>query len=82
MNGYDYELIQKVSSAVSIPVVACGGAGKLSDCVKAVNAGASAAAAGSLFVYYGPLRAVLINYPTQTELAAIFYNEDKNKLMS
>lgn len=72
MNGYDYELIKKVSSAVNIPVVANGGAGSLSDCVKAVNSGASAAAAGSLFVYYGALKAVLINYPTQDELAVAF----------
>ena len=69
MHGYDYELIDKVSSAVSIPVVASGGAGRLSDCVKAVNAGASAAAGGSLFVYYGQRKAVLINYPTQDELS-------------
>jgi cyclase len=72
MNGYDYGLIHRVASAVNIPVVASGGAGQLSDCVKAVNAGASAAAAGSLFVYYGPLRAVLINYPTQDELTLAF----------
>jgi cyclase len=72
MNGYDYELIEKVSSEVSIPVIASGGAGNLSDCVKAVNAGASAAAAGSLFVYYGPLKAVLINYPTQEDLDEAF----------
>ncbi|MEN6460584.1 MAG: AglZ/HisF2 family acetamidino modification protein [Syntrophomonas sp.] len=72
MNCYDLELIQKVSSAVDVPVIANGGAGVLSDCVKAVNKGASAAAAGSLFVYYGPLRAVLINYPTQEELFSIF----------
>lgn len=72
MNGYDYELIEKVSMAVSIPVIVCGGAGKLSDCVKAVNHGASAAAAGSIFVYYGPKKAVLINYPTQDELNTAF----------
>lgn len=72
MNGYDLELIQKVSSVVDIPVIANGGAGVLSDCVKAVNNGASAAAAGSLFVYYGSLRAVLINYPTQEELFTSF----------
>lgn len=72
MNGYDLELIKKVSSAVDVPVIASGGAGQLSDCVKAVQAGASAAAAGSLFVYYGSLHAVLINYPTQSELAAAF----------
>lgn len=72
MNGYDYELIEKVSSAVNIPVVAIGGAGHLSDCVKAVKIGASAASAGSLFVYYGALKAVLISYPTQDELAISF----------
>ena len=78
MNGYDYDLIQKVSSVVDIPVIASGGAGCLIDCLKAINAGASAAAAGSLFVYYGPLRAVLINYPTQSELAAAFSNSNIN----
>ena len=72
MNGYDYELIQKVSSAVDIPVVASGGAGNLTDCVKAINSGASAAAASSIFVYYGSLKAVLINYPSQVELAEVF----------
>lgn len=76
MDGYDYELIKKVSEAVNIPVVAIGGAGNLSDCVKAVDSGASAAAAGSLFVYYGPLKAVLINYPTQYELDEAFNNDN------
>ncbi len=72
MNGYDYELIEKVSGSVKIPVIVNGGAGNLKDCVKAVNSGASAAAAGSLFVYYGARKAVLINYPTQDELAEAF----------
>lgn len=72
MNSYDYDLIQQVSSAVSVPVIACGGASSLEDCVKAVDHGASAAAAGSLFVYYGPKKAVLINYPTQEELILAF----------
>lgn len=72
MKGYDYGIIDKVSSSVTIPVIANGGAGSLSDCVKAVNAGASASAAGSLFVYYGSRKAVLVNYPTQGELAAAF----------
>jgi len=76
MNGYDYDLIEKISSAVNIPVVAIGGAGNLSDCAKAVNGGASAAAAGSLFVYYGPLKAVLVNYPTQEELAVTFSSDE------
>jgi len=69
MAGYDLELIKRVSSAVSIPVVACGGAGSLEHLRQAVKqGGASAVAAGSLFVFHGPHRAVLINYPTLEEL--------------
>ena len=63
MNGYDYELINKISSSVNVPIVACGGAGCIKDCKKVVEYGASAAAAGSIFVYWGRLNAVLINYP-------------------
>ena len=63
MQGYDYALIGKIAHAVQVPVIACGGAGKIEDCMKVVESGASAAAAGSLFVYWGRLRAVLINYP-------------------
>ncbi|MBL1410344.1 AglZ/HisF2 family acetamidino modification protein [Sphingobacterium faecale] len=62
--GYDLALIKMVSAAVSIPVVACGGAKDESDLIDAINiGGASASAAGSLFVYKGVHRAVLINYP-------------------
>ena len=69
-SGYDLKLLQKVSSAVSVPVVACGGASGLDDFVAAVeHGGASAVAAGSLFVFVGPHRAVLINYPDRAELA-------------
>lgn len=69
--GYDLPLIQEIAKAVNVPVVACGGAGSLADLRAAVDAGASAAAAGSLFVFKGPHRAVLINYPTQAELKAV-----------
>ena len=72
MTGYDLDLIKAVSGAVNIPVVACGGAGTLSDLALAVQAGASAAAAGSLFVYAGPMRGVLINYPPAAELEKLF----------
>ncbi|MFW9777491.1 MAG: AglZ/HisF2 family acetamidino modification protein [Candidatus Heimdallarchaeota archaeon] len=69
MEGYDLELIKKVNETVDIPVVACGGAGSLQHFREAVRvAGASAVAAGSMFVFHGPLRAVLINYPSQDEL--------------
>lgn len=68
MQGYDLELIKRVSSAINIPLVACGGAGNLQHLAEAIQAGASAAAAGSMFVFQGPLRGVLISYPTQEEL--------------
>lgn len=71
MSGYDTKLIEKVSSAINIPLVACGGAGTISDFNLASEAGASAMAAGSLFVYHGPHKAVLINYPSQSELKKV-----------
>ena len=67
MQGYDIELIKKVSAKVNVPVVACGGAGTLDHMRMAMSqGGASAVAAGSMFVFYGKHRAVLINYPTGT----------------
>lgn len=73
MQGYDIPLIRKISEAVRIPVVALGGAGSNSDLRKAIFEGfASAAAAGSLFVYHGPRRAVLVNFPLQVELIKLF----------
>lgn len=69
MQGYDIELIRSISTLVSIPVVALGGAGTLDDLTKAYkNAFANGLAAGSLFVYQGKKRGVLINYPDKNEL--------------
>ena len=69
MQGYDVDLVRKVADAVSVPVVACGGAGNLSHVSEVIKQGhASAAAAGSIFVFQGPLRGVLISYPTPKEL--------------
>lgn len=65
--GYDLDLVREISDAVNIPVVAHGGAGSLEDLAAGLRSGASAAAAGSLFVFQGPHRAVLISYPTQEE---------------
>ncbi len=71
MDGMDYEMIRAITQAVSIPVIAAGGMGSLDHLKQAVEVGhASAVAAGAFFVYYGPHRAVLINYPSQAELAA------------
>jgi cyclase len=68
MQGYDLEAIGKVAAAVSVPVIAAGGAGCLADLRSAIRTGASAAAAGSLFVFHGRHRAVLISYPSPEEL--------------
>lgn len=69
--GYDIELITKVSESVNIPVIACGGANDIEDFAKGKKAGASALAAGSIFVYQGKNRSVLINYPTYEELEEV-----------
>jgi imidazole glycerol-phosphate synthase subunit HisF len=64
MSGYNIDLIKSVTDAVGIPVVACGGARNAGDLSAAItDGGASAAAAGSMFVFMGKHRAVLINYP-------------------
>ncbi len=64
MKGYDIGLIKEIAKAVSIPVVALGGAGNLNDIKKMYKEGyANGLAAGSIFVYYGPKKGVLLNYP-------------------
>jgi cyclase len=69
MQGYDISLIKMVSESVKIPVIACGGAGKVADFKDAIEIGrASAVAAGSMFVFQGPHRAVLINYPSMIDI--------------
>lgn len=72
MTGMDLELIEKASNLVSVPIIACGGVGSLSDIKDGVKAGASAIAAGSFFVFHGPLRAVLISYPNYREIDLLF----------
>ncbi len=67
--GYALKLIRSVADAVSVPLIACGGAGSVSDMARALHeGGADAAAAGSLYVFFGPLRAVLIHTPDEREL--------------
>jgi imidazole glycerol-phosphate synthase subunit HisF len=74
MEGYNIGLISKISNAVTIPVIACSGAGNYKDLNLAILKGnASAVAAGSLFIYFGPRKAVLINYPTKEELLQLFH---------
>lgn len=77
MQGYDLRLIRMVSDAVSIPVIACGGAKDIYDFKKALtDGGAQATAAGSLYVYYGDEKAVLITVPCDNDLYSIgIYNK-------
>jgi imidazole glycerol-phosphate synthase subunit HisF len=73
MEGYDIELIKSISNSIRIPVIACGGAGTLNDFKLAVKeGGASAVAAGSFFVFHGKRRAVLITYPSYSEISDLF----------
>ena len=73
MHGYDLHIIKVISELVSIPVVICGGAGNLEHIKQGfIKGNAHALAAGSLFVYHGPRRAVLINYPSKKELLELF----------
>jgi len=75
MQGYDNDLLKKITSQVSMPVIACGGAGTLNHFGDAIKqGGASAVAAGSMFVFHGKHRAVLISYPSQEELQEAFGN--------
>ena len=68
MKGYDIDLALKIRQAVGLPMSVLGGAGSLADIGKLIGAcGVIGAAAGSLFVFKGSYRAVLINYPTVPE---------------
>jgi cyclase len=69
MTGYDIDVTRQVSDAVTVPVVASGGAGSLQHFREALDQGhASAVAAGAFFVFVGRHRAVLITYPSQADL--------------
>ncbi len=72
MQGFDEELVGVLVDAVNIPVIACGGAGSLAD-VRALveRTRVSAVACGSLFVFKGKHRGVLINYPSRREVKAL-----------
>jgi cyclase len=68
MNGYDLETISKISNELLIPVIASGGAGNITHLVDGFRAGASALAAGSMFIFQGIHKAVLLSYITSDEI--------------
>ncbi|MEO0038720.1 MAG: Imidazole glycerol phosphate synthase subunit HisF [Bacteroidota bacterium] len=73
MKGFDMILIDKVAENISIPLTVLGGAGSLNDIEKVIDRhGVIGVAVGSLFVFKGPYKAVLINYPTQSEKNKVF----------
>jgi cyclase len=73
--GFDLEITYAVASAISVPLVACGGAASVNDFFNAVKEGnASAVAAGSMFVFQRPHNAVLISYPSQEALERQLYS--------
>lgn len=78
--GYDIKLLEAVSSAVDIPVVALGGAGKTKDFVEVINkTDVSACAAGDMFIFYGKHKAVLMTYPGYDEMNNLFKEEINDK---
>ncbi len=72
MKGYDLDLIKEIATKLTIPVIACGGARNLEDFKKAKEIGAHGCAAGSMFVYNGIHKAVLISYPKYEKLCELF----------
>jgi imidazole glycerol-phosphate synthase subunit HisF len=73
MNGYDLDLARLVRGAVSVPVTLLGGAGSLGDMAELVGAcGVVGLAAGSLFVFKGRYRAVLLSYPSAVQKEELF----------
>ena len=73
MKGYDLELISKITQVITIPVTVLGGAGSLSHMKQVIDEhGIIGVAAGSLFVFKGPYKAVLINYPSKEDKQNLF----------
>jgi imidazole glycerol-phosphate synthase subunit HisF len=72
MKGYDFHISDKIRNAINIPLTVMGGAGSLDDIGKLINRyGSIGASAGSLFVFKGIYKAVLINYPNRQEKSSL-----------
>jgi cyclase len=70
--GLDLELVARISKDLRVPLVINGGAGSVDDFAPAVRAGAAAVAAGTMFTFHGPRKAVLVQYPSDAALNAAF----------
>ena len=83
MKGYDFELVNNIRESINLPITMLGGAGTLQDIGKLINRfGIIGAAAGSLFVFKGKYRAVLINYPSRAQKDALicFINNTRKEV--
>lgn len=73
MKGYDIQLAKKISDALDMPAVFTGGCRNFEDIKQLLTStSVSAAGVGSYFVFHGPHRAVLINYPNPSEISCIY----------
>lgn len=80
MKGFDMNLIQKIREKISLPLTVLGGAGSLNDIKEVISRhGVIGVAAGSLFVFKGIYKAVLINYPTKAEKEKLYKIDYANK---
>ena len=76
LTGYDLELIEQMHSSVNIPITVIGGAGSYEDFRKLINKfKIIGIGAGSVFVFKGKYRAVLIQYPEKVEKNKIYFND-------
>ncbi len=74
MNGYDYKIIDSIRNQITLPLTVLGGAGSLEDIKEVIKKyNIIGVAAGSLFVFKGPYKAVLINYPDKKIKNQIYY---------
>ncbi|MBK8309964.1 MAG: imidazole glycerol phosphate synthase subunit HisF [Chitinophagaceae bacterium] len=68
MKGYDEKLYQALSKTINVPIIALGGAGSIADMENLWNnSSVNSFSAGSIFVYYGKMKGVLINYPNRNK---------------
>ena len=75
MTGYDYNLIDSLRTLITTPLTVLGGAGTIEHIKELISRyGIIGAAAGSLFVFKGKYRAVLINYPNREEKCKLLQN--------
>ena len=79
MKGYDIELLKEIKSNTKIPIIALGGAGNLNHIKDVIeNSKVDAVACGSMFVYQGPLKGVLISYPPYQKNQELLGNKNAN----